>query len=425
MKIALLAGTQSGCGKTTAMLALLQYLKTQKLNICSFKAGPDFLDPLWHQLITERTSYNLDTRMVGLEQSQQLINKQNQQVDLALIEGVMGLFDGRTGVGMDGSSADLAKGLNCPVILVVNAKGMSGSIVPLVSGYCDYAQKMGVTISGIIANRVGSEHHADLLKNFLTDYAMPPLVAWIGKDAPILVERHLGLITPDNVEIPDFSRYFNVDKQALSTAFSDWNAVEIIKKQAIKPLRGKKIAIAKDAACCFIYPANIDFLIEQGAELEYFSVIAGDAVPDNANAVWLPGGYPELYAEQLSISASWDSLNKFIQAGQPLLAECGGLMLLGKQLTDHDGVVWPMAGILSYQSKMQKKLASLGYREDISGIRGHEFHYSTRESEEQFKSCFDCSRGDKGIRYKNLRASYIHWYFASKPEVITSWFLNL
>ncbi|MFK5950575.1 MAG: cobyrinate a,c-diamide synthase, partial [Methylococcales bacterium] len=151
MKIALLAGTQSGCGKTTVMLALLQYLKAQKQNISSFKAGPDFLDPLWHQLITERTCYNLDTRMVGLEQSQQLINKQYPQTDLALIEGVMGLFDGRTGVGLDGSSADLAKGLNCPVILVVDAKGMSGSIVPLVSGYCDYAQKMGVTISGIIA----------------------------------------------------------------------------------------------------------------------------------------------------------------------------------------------------------------------------------------------------------------------------------
>jgi len=141
MKIALLAGTQSGCGKTTVMLALLQYLKSQNHSITSFKAGPDFLDPLWHQLITERTSYNLDTRMVGLEQSKQLINKQHRQVDLALIEGVVGLFDGRSGVGLDGSSADLAKGLQCPVILVVNAKGMSGSIVPLVSGYCEYAKK--------------------------------------------------------------------------------------------------------------------------------------------------------------------------------------------------------------------------------------------------------------------------------------------
>jgi len=421
MKIALLAGTQSGCGKTTIMLALLQYLKSQKHSITSFKAGPDFLDPLWHQLITERISYNLDTRMVGLEQSQQQINKQHQQVELALIEGVMGLFDGRSGVGLDGSSADLAKGLQCPVILVVNAKGMSGSIVPLVSGFCDYADKMGVTISGVIANRVGSAHHAKLLKDFLSDYDMPPLLAWMEKDVPALAERHLGLIRPDEVDVPGFADYFHVDKQALLTAFSEWLACDKAIEKPEQLLAGKTIAIAKDKACCFIYPANIDCLIELGAEIVYFSVVAGDAIPKNADAVWLPGGYPELYAEQLSVSSTWDSLNQFIQAGNPVLAECGGSMLLGEQLLGHDGVAWPMAGILPYRSKMQKKLASLGYREDISGIRGHEFHYSLRESDADFESCFQCSRGDKGIHYKNLRASYIHWYFSSAADVLASW----
>jgi len=422
MKIALLAGTQSGCGKTTVMLALLQHLKSQKQSITSFKAGPDFLDPLWHQLITGRTSYNLDTRMVGLEQSQQQINKQHQQVELALIEGVMGLFDGRSGVGLDGSSADLAKGLKCPVILVVNAKGMSGSIVPLVSGFCDYAEKMGVTISGVIANRVGSAHHAKLLKDFLIDYKMPPLLAWMEKDAPVLAERHLGLVAPANVDIPDFSACFHVDTEALLSAFSEWNSFEIVVDISIKRLAGKTIAIAKDAACCFIYQANIDWLNEQGAEIQYFSLIAGDEVPKNANAIWLPGGYPELYAEQLSVSKSWESINQFIQAGHPVLAECGGSMLLGEQLIDIDGVAWPMAGLLPYQSKMQKKLASLGYREDVTGVRGHEFHYSKRSSEQEFKTCFECSRGDKGINYKNLRSSYIHWHFASAPDVVASWF---
>ena len=421
MKIALLAGTQSGCGKTTIMLALLQYLKAQNHSITSFKAGPDFLDPLWHQLITERTSYNLDTRMVGLEHSQQQINKQHTQVELALIEGVMGLFDGRSGVGLDGSSADLAKGLQSPVILVVNAKGMSGSIVPLVSGFCDYAEKMGVTISGVIANRVGSAHHASLLKSFLSDYEMPPLLAWMEKDVPALAERHLGLITPDEADIPDFSSFFHVDEQALFTAFSEWVEYKKPIEKSVKRLAGKKIAIAKDQACCFIYPANIDWLNEQGAEIQYFSVLAGDKIPQAADAVWLPGGYPELYAEALSNSKSWDSLNQFVQAGHPVLAECGGSMLLGEQLIDHDGAAWPMAGILSYSSKMQKKLASLGYREDVTGVRGHEFHYSARESKQDYQSCFKCSRGDQGIRYKNLRASYIHWYFASAPEVMASW----
>ncbi len=421
MKIALLAGIQSGCGKTTIMLALLHYLKSQQQHITSFKAGPDFLDPLWHELITKRTSYNLDTRMVGLEQSKQLINNQHKQVDLALIEGVMGLFDGRSGVGLDGSSADLAKGLDCPVILVVNAKGISGSIVPLVSGYYEYAEKMGVTIAGVIANRVGSAHHASLLKSFLQDYKMPPLVAWMEKDLPALPERHLGLVTPDGLDIPDYSDFFHVDKLALFSAFSKWSECESAINKPENYLQGKKIAIAKDAACCFIYPANIDWLNQQGAEIQYFSVIKGESVPENANALWLPGGYPELYAKQLSVSKSWQSVNQFIQAGHPVLAECGGSLLLGEQLIDLDGVAWPMAGTLPFVSKMQKKLASLGYREDASGMRGHEFHYSTRDNQQTFQSCFECSRGDKGIRYKNLRTSYIHWYFSSAPEVMAKW----
>jgi len=424
MKLALLAGTQSGCGKTTIMLALLQYLKVQQQSVTSFKAGPDFLDPLWHQLLTGRTSYNLDTRMVGIEQSRQQINKQHQHVELALIEGVMGLFDGRSGVGLDGSSADLAKGLACPIILVVNAKGMSGSIVPLVSGYCDFAEKMGVNISGIIANQVGSAHHASLLKNFLVDYDMPPLLAWMEKDVPALPERHLGLVTPDETDAPDFSKFFHVDHTALLNAFAEWTDNKQDVDKVERRLLGKKIAIAKDAACCFIYPANIDWLTEQGAEISYFSVIAGESVPLDADAVWLPGGYPELYAEQLSLSKSWDSLNQFIQAGHPVLAECGGSVLLGTELIDIKGVAWPMSGLLPYQSKMQKRLASLGYREDVSGIRGHEFHYSVRDNEKDFQSCFECSRGDKGIRYKNLRTSYIHWYFPSAPEVMAAWLVK-
>jgi cobyrinic acid a,c-diamide synthase len=280
---------------------------------------------------------------------------------------------------------------------------------------------MDVTISGIIANQVGSAHHAELLDNFLSDYDMPPLFAWMEKEVSALPERHLGLITPDEVDAPDFSNVFHVNKPALVASLSDWTEGQSSSKATQKRLEGKKIAIAKDAACCFIYPANIDWLTEQGAAIQYFSVVNGDEVPKNADAPWLPGGYPELYAEQLSVSKSWDSLNQFIQAGHPVLAECGGLMLLGRQLIDHDGNAWTMAGILPYRSKMQKKLASLGYREDVSGVRGHEFHYSARESEEAFQSCFKCSRGDRGIRYKNLRASYIHWYFSSAPDAVTHW----
>lgn len=422
MKIALLAGTQSGCGKTTIMLALLQYLKNKNKKIISFKAGPDFLDPMWHQLITEQVSYNLDTRMVGIETSKSLISQQQKQADFALIEGVMGMFDGRAGVGETGSSADLAKQLECSVILVINAKGISGSIVPLVSGFKDYAKAMNVCISGVIANHVGSAHHAELLSQFLQEYNLPPLLAWMEKGVKRLPERHLGLEMPENNQMPDFQPFFHVDELAFSVAFDEWKFKGDIAVKQQRLLIDKTIAIAKDQASCFIYQANIDWLIEQGAQLQYFSLMKGDSVPKGADAVWLPGGYPELYAQQLSDSGSWLSLQQFILAGKPVLAECGGAMVLGEQLTQQDGTAWPMSGILPYHSKMQKKLASLGYREDVSGVRGHEFHYSVREGAEGLSSCFDCSRGDKGIRFKNLRLSYIHWYFSSAPDIVSTWF---
>jgi len=420
MKLALLAGTQSGCGKTTIMLALLQYLKAQQHNIVSFKSGPDFLDPLWHQAVTGRPSYNVDTRMIGVAESARLIATQAETAELALIEGVMGLFDGRSGVGGSGSSAELAKELQLPVFLVIDAKGMSGSCVPLVSGFVLYAKEMGVTIAGIIANRVGSAHHASLLRDALQQHRQPPLIAWMEKTAPGLPERHLGLMQPVEVPLPDFLPFFHIEVDCIVDLFCERPFISS-KKSETGLLKAKKIAVAKDAACCFIYPANLNFLQEQGAEIIFFSPVAGELIPDGADALWLPGGYPELFAEALSRSESWQSLRAFIELGKPVLAECGGAILLGEALLDHSGKQWPMANILPYCSKMQTKLASLGYREEASGIRGHEFHHSLRESERKFEPCFQLDRGDKGIRYKNLRASYVHWYFASAPEVIAHW----
>ncbi len=420
MKLALLAGTQSGCGKTTVMLALLQYLKAQQYNVTSFKSGPDFLDPLWHQAVTAKVSYNIDTRMVGIEHSVQLISQQTVGVDCALIEGVMGLFDGRSGVGGSGSSVELAKALQAAVFLVIDAKGMSGSIVPMVSGFVAYTQDMGVMIAGVIANRVGSQHHAGLLKDILNEYKQPPLIAWMEKGAPELPERHLGLVKPDEVKLPNFLPFFHIEADNLLALFSDTLFAQ--HKQITGGLfKHKKIAVAKDAACCFIYPANLNFLQHQGAKILFFSPIAGDSVPENADALWLPGGYPELFAELLSLSHTWQSLRQFVDDGKPVLAECGGAMLLGEALLDHAGKQWPMAKVLPYRSIMQHKLASLGYREDTSGMRGHEFHHSTRAISKEIVPCFQLERGDQGIRYKNLRASYVHWYFASAPEVIAEW----
>jgi cobyrinic acid a,c-diamide synthase len=420
MKTALLAGTHSGCGKTTLTLALLQYFRQAKHSIISYKAGPDFLDPMWHQAVTGKPSYNLDTRMMGADACRKQLHQHAKQADFALIEGVMGLFDGYAGVGGEGSSVDLARVLGCPVILVVDAGGMSGTIAAVVTGFCQLAEQKNVRLSGIIANKVGGEYHAELLRQALAEYKLPPLLAWMECSDKVLTERHLGLKMPDETMIPDYSNALHVDHQALRHAFSEvtGNTPAIPNKPQ---LQGKTIAVARDNACCFIYPANLDWLRSHGAKLAFFSPVAGEPVPDGADAIWLSGGYPELYAQQLSKSDSWDSLCQHADAGTPILAECGGAMLLGKSLLDVNGDDWPMAGIFPYVSVMQTRLVALGHREEASGVKGHEFHYSKREQDEGLLSAFDVAQGDKGVRYKNVRSSYVHWYFSTALNQACAW----
>ena len=423
MNTALLAGTHSGCGKTTLMLALLQYLRQHVQKVVAFKAGPDFLDPLWHQAVTGQPSYNLDTKMMGGEACRKLVSRFSKQADFGLIEGVMGLFDGHSGVGGEGSSVNLAKAINCPVLLVVDAKGMSGTIAAIVAGCCQIAQAHKVRISGIIANQVGSEYHAGLLRAALDDYQLPPLVAWMERSDQVLTERHLGLTLPDESHIPDYAQHFHVESELLLNAFAEIEP-NCLDMQPNPKLQGKTIAIAKDGACCFIYPANLDWLADHSAERVFFSPVAGEPVPAGADAIWLPGGYPELYAEALSQSATWPSLRTAAEIGMPILAECGGAMLLGKTLIDITGKEWPMAGIFPYISTMQPRLAALGYREDTSGVKGHEFHYSKREQDHGLTPAFNIKQGDPGVRYKNTRASYVHWYFPADPGEITEWFME-
>ena len=422
---------QSGCGKTSVTLALLQSLKNQGIAVAPYKAGPDFLDPLWHQAITGRPSSNLDTYMVGVEESARLLGK-GETRDLVLVEGVMGLFDGRQGVGERGSSLDLASKLQLEVWLVVDAKGMSGSIVPLVSGFADFAAQRGVEISAVIANRVGSSRHAELLTAFLDDHDLPPLVGWLEKGAPQLPERHLGLVRPQEQTIPDLSAFYHWQtKPELVSAMAENGELDQGDYQfhsedsGDRPngrLEGKKIGVARDGACCFLYPENIQWLENQGAEVHFFSPLAGDELPQGVDALWLPGGYPELYAEVLSSSPTLRSIHRFVDSGGAVLAECGGMMLLGRELVDHAGEHWPMAGLFPFATVMQQRLAGLGYREEQDGARGHEFHHSTREGDDSSQKAFSLMRGDEGVRLKNLRASYIHWYFPSAPEQVAGWF---
>ncbi len=226
---------------------------------------------------------------------------------------------------------------------------------------------------------------------------------------------------PDETMIPDYSSVLHVDHELLVQAFSEITN----KTPAIldKPqLQGKTVAIARDNTCCFIYPDNLDWLISHGAKLVFFSLVASEPVPDGVDAIWLLGGYPELHAQQLSQSISWDSSRKYVDAGIPILAECGGAMLLGKALVDLNGSDWSMAGVFPCVSIMQTRLVALGHREEASGVKVHEFHYSTREKIEGLLPAFDVSQGDKVVRYKNVRASYIHWFFAEVSNQACAWF---
>ncbi len=422
----LIAGTQSGCGKTTVTLALMQYFRAQSTSVAPFKAGPDFLDPMWHGIVCDRTSYNLDTRMLGERACRALFVDKSTSADIRVIEGLMGLFDGRQGVGGEGSSAHLAKVLGEPVLLVVSAKGMSGSLVALVEGFVRRAACMDVQIEGVIANHVGSENHAKILRELLKEFDLPPLVAWMEKGAPTLPERHLGLKMPSEHDLPDFSDYLHVG-EAFSACFEKplpCTTARHLQSQGNEGIRelknllqGKKIAIAKDAAFCFIYPENIEWLQAQGADVIFFSPLLGETVSEDVDALWLPGGYPELHLEALSRSPSWHSISVLVEAGKPVLAECGGMMVLGTSLDDHT-----MAGILPCSFVMQDRLAGLGYREDRLGVKGHEFHHSRRVCQQDVSPCFDVKRGDVGMRHKNLRVSYIHWYFSSQSEVVAGWF---
>jgi len=424
----MITGTQSGCGKTTVTLALMQHLRARGLTVAPFKAGPDFLDPMWHECVCGRTSYNLDTRMMDEHACKTLLVEKSVDADMCVIEGVMGLFDGASGVGGVGSSVHLAQMLDVPVVLVVDAGGMSGSIVPLVEGFVARAGGMRVTIAGIVANHVGSEHHAHILRKLLAAEGLPPLVAWLDKNASVLPERHLGLKMPHELELPDFSAVLHIEQEAFTAeaqrpqSFAEKNMMQTLCSSASPRLCGTKIVVAKDVAFCFIYPANIEWLQQQGAEVLCFSPMAGEAVPEKADALWLPGGYPELHAEALSKSNSWKSLRSFIEMGKPVLAECGGMMVLGESI---DGVA--MAGVLPCAFEMQNKLTALGYREETGGVRGHEFHHSKRETlaieiQSHEEKAFHVVRGDAGVRYKNLRASYIHWYFPSQPDAVANWF---
>jgi cobyrinic acid a,c-diamide synthase len=423
----LIAAPASGQGKTTVTAALARLYARQGRRVRIFKCGPDFLDPQILAVASGAPVYNLDLGMCGEVDAALHLANAASEADLILIEGVMGLFDGKP------SAADIACHFNIPVMGLIDASAMAQTFGAIAHGLAHY--RAGLPFSGVLANKVGSAYHAQLLRE-----SLPPAMRWYGalpRDAEAaLPERHLGLLQA--AEINDLETRLDRLADALEKSLTD-NALPPAVEfpvPAVEPipalLKGRTIAIARDAAFGFIYPANIDTLIALGATLRFFSPIAGDALPD-CDAVWLPGGYPELHAVTLAARNDlWSALRTHVDAGNPVLAECGGMMALFETLIDRAGASHQLAGLLPGTTAMQPRLAALGtqFAELPEGrLSGHTFHYSKSETplaplaravKQTVKAGSDS--GEAIYRIKRLTASYVHFYFPSNPQAIAALF---
>lgn len=456
MSAVVIAGTHSGCGKTTATLGMLAALKKKGLKVQPFKAGPDFIDTGLHRIITGKPSRNLDLWMCGKDYIWDCFHKYSQDVDISIIEGVMGLYDG------DFNTAKLADVLNLPIILVVDAYGMAESAGAVVKGFMEY--KNPSLIAGIIFNRVASEKHYRRLKNSVRGVEV---LGYLPRNLDFEIpHRHLGLtvaeenpLTEKNIERLAETVLEHVDIEAILVMNDYLPRVTIHDSRSLKqegdcprftgvavesglsPTSAIKIAVAYDRAFCFYYEDNLDLLRDAGAEIVTFSPISDTKIPENADALYIGGGYPELHARELSRNTFMlESIYNWADSGKPVYAECGGLMYLSQGIHDFEGNFFKMIGVFPFETVMRKGRPHLGYREvqlkdsciigkEGAMIKGHEFHYSDIKDriqnteyriQKKIYSVKD-SNGqdvrDEGYRVKNTIGSYIHIHFGSNPDI--------
>jgi len=424
----MISAPASGQGKTSLTAAIAAQARRQGRRVRVFKTGPDYLDPMILERASGAPVYQLDLFMGGLAHCQALLARAAAEADLILVEGVMGLFDG------DPSSADLAAAFGLPVLAVLDASAMAQTFAALATGLARY--RSDIRVAGVVANRVGSESHARMVAQGLPQDL--PLVAALRRQPELsLPERHLGLVQA--LELPGLDAQLQAWAdaweagcalgQGLEAALAPIDFQAPAQPDHGQPLADRRIAIARDACFSFIYPANVDCLRGLGAELRFFSPLAGEALPA-CDALWLPGGYPELHAQALAAHPSFFAdLRRHQAEGKPLLAECGGLLVLLEQLIDAEGKTWPLAGLLPGTGRMQTRLSALGLQSVAwpeGVLRGHSFHYSTLETPLQPLAQADNPNGGKTreslYQLASLRASYIHHYFHSNPAAVAQFF---
>ncbi len=419
----LISAPASGQGKTTVTAALARRARRQGLKVRVFKTGPDFIDPMLLERASVAPVYQLDLWMGGEAHCRALLHEAATTSDLILIEGVMGLYDGTP------SSADLARRFGVPVLAVIDGSAMAQTFGALALGLANYQD--GLPFHGVIGNRVGSVGHAGMLKASLK----PPL-QWLGAlprdDKYTLPERHLGLVQA--AEIADLDARIEAAAEALGEAVN-FDAIPATEFAAAalpelpSLLAGRRIAIGRDTAFSFLYNGNLDLLRALGAELRFFSPLADSALPD-CDAIWLPGGYPELHAPRFAANTAMHAaLQAHHAAGKALFAECGGMTALFDSLTDQHGQTHRMAGLLPGSTRMQPRLQALGMQGvdlGLGELRGHSFHYSKLDTvlapahRARHQAGHD---GEALYRQGSLLASYLHAYFPSNPLAAAQLFL--
>ena len=444
----LIAAPASGQGKTTVAAALARLHTRQGRKVRVFKCGPDFLDPYWHTLASGAPVHQMDLWMTGEADCRARLAAAAQESDLIIVEGVMGLFDGEP------SAADLAQRFCLPVLAVIDASSMAGTFGALAFGLQHY--RSGLRWAGVLANRVASERHAGMLQGSVREPEQ-----WLGalmrNPAMNLPERHLGLTVASEVtdalerldaaadalagtplgqmSLADLKRWdvtFSVGNGMDAGTGNDPGMGQGDESVNSKPLAGRTVAVARDVAFCFIYAANLDTLQALGAELAFFSPLADSALPE-CDAVWIPGGYPELHAERLTTNTQMrDSLAAHVAQNKPIWAECGGMMVLFDAIITVDGQSHAQWGLLSGTVTMQKRLAALGPQQLATNdgvLRGHTFHYSTCATPlaARFRTARpDCEpapdAGEALYQVGSIRASYFHAWFASNPAATAALF---
>ncbi len=434
-----IAGSGSGVGKTTMMAVLTLALRSRGLVVQCFKCGPDYLDPTWHKKASGREPQNLDSWMMGRDAVLQTFLEASQDADIALIEGVMGLFDGADAKSNSGSTAEIAKILKAPVICALDAKAVARTLLALYQGLKNFDEDLQV--KGLLANRVGSRGHLDLLKEACGDELLGGLPRG---DELRIPERHLGLHAAHQDEWPpDRSEawaaigdeWLEIDRLLQIAGEAPTLALEDSASSMQKATRPCRIAVAFDEAFHFYYNYNFQLLQRAGAELVQFSPLIDTQLPQNIDGIMLGGGYPELYAAQLAEQTQMrQSIRNFVDQGRSIFAECGGLMYLCRSIRTLDGRDYPMLDLLPAQAMMQDKIQALGYteveqtEETMLGpaglrLRAHQFRYSRLEGELPMKTVWRLrsKRQNKvsieGYAQGRILASYAHSHWASNPAV--------